>query len=222
MTFYDDTTGERMELSGASLGNWVAKTHFLLSDGLGLGPGDRAFVDLPLHWQRLVVWFGAWSAGLEVVSDAAGADVALVSADRAGAATVVDEVFALALAPWGRGFDADAEPPENTQDFVVAVRPQPDAWASVRPPAGSDDPAFDGLSRSALVAAARALAGERGLAAGARVAVSDTSPEADRPEAVLAVLGVAGSLVLTRTAIAGADPQASARRERQERVTHQL
>lgn len=226
MTFYDDTTGERMELSAASLGNWVAKTHFLLLDELGLGPGDRAFVDLPPHWQRLVVWLGVWSAGLEVVTDADAADVAFVSADRAGSAAPVDDVFALALAPWGRGFDGGALPPEGTQDFVVAVRPQPDAWGSVRATAGPDDVAFDGLTRGELIAASRALAVERGLASGARVAVSDASPGADRPETVLAVLSVAGSLVLTRTSAsttgAAPDTVATARREAQERVTDRL
>jgi uncharacterized protein (TIGR03089 family) len=211
-----------MELSAASLGNWVAKTHFLLLDELGLGPGDRAFVNVPLHWQRLVVWLGVWSAGLEVVTAVDGADVAFVSAERAGSAGTVDDVFALALAAWGRGFDAGTRPPAGTQDFVVAVRPQPDAWGSVRPAAGPEDPAFDGLSRRELVTAGRALAAERGLAPAARVAVSETSPDADRPEAVLAVLSVGGSLVLTRGAASGAvptDPEASARRESQERVT---
>jgi uncharacterized protein (TIGR03089 family) len=224
VTFYDDTSGERMELSAASLGNWVAKTHFLLLDELGLGPGDRAFVDLPLHWQRMVVWLGVWSAGLEVVTDADGADVGFVSSERAGAAAAIDDVFVLALAAWGRGFDGGALPPEGTQDFVVAVRPQPDAWASVRATAGPSDPAFDGLSRAELVAAGRALAVERGLDPGARVAVSDASPGADRPETLLAVLSVAGSLVLTRTAASGpmASPGAAARRDGQERVTHHL
>ena len=42
LTWYDDATGERTELSGATLANWVAKTANLLVDGLGLGPGDRA------------------------------------------------------------------------------------------------------------------------------------------------------------------------------------
>ncbi len=51
LTWYDDATGERTELSGATLANWVAKTANLLVDGVGLGPGDRAGVLLPPHWQ---------------------------------------------------------------------------------------------------------------------------------------------------------------------------
>ena len=67
LTWYDDATGERTELSGATLANWVAKTANLLVDGIGLGPGDRAGVSLPPHWQTAGVLLGCWSAGVEVV-----------------------------------------------------------------------------------------------------------------------------------------------------------
>jgi uncharacterized protein (TIGR03089 family) len=39
LTWYDDATGERVELSGVTLDNWVAKTANLLVDGCGLTPG---------------------------------------------------------------------------------------------------------------------------------------------------------------------------------------
>jgi len=42
VTYYDEASGERSELSAKSLANWVAKTHFLLTDELGLGVGDSA------------------------------------------------------------------------------------------------------------------------------------------------------------------------------------
>ena len=221
VTFYDDATGERMELSGASLGNWVAKTHFLLTDELGLGPGDRAFVALPLHWQRLVVWLGAWSAGLEVVTRPDGAQVGFVSTERAGEAHRIDDVFTLALASWGRGFDAASPgPPPGTQDFVVAVRPQADAWASVHSSASADDPAFDAMSRAELSTAARNLAAELDLAPGARLGIDDTSRAAERPEAVLAALSVAGSVVLTR--FPSSDPAVLERRVEQEHISLRL
>src|SRR5215475_15146252 len=63
LTFYDDATGERTELSGTTLDNWVAKTANLLVDGCGLGPGDRAAVLLPPHWQTAAILLGAWAAG---------------------------------------------------------------------------------------------------------------------------------------------------------------
>src|SRR5215468_371295 len=62
ITWYDDATGDRAELSGATLANWVAKTANLLVDGGGLGPGDRAAVLLPPHWQTAAVLLGCWSA----------------------------------------------------------------------------------------------------------------------------------------------------------------
>jgi len=67
ITFYDDATGERVELSGVTLDNWVAKTANLLVDTLGLSPGDRVAVDLPAHWLAVVILLAAWSAGLEVL-----------------------------------------------------------------------------------------------------------------------------------------------------------
>ena len=50
MTYYGDGSHDRAELSARSLANWVAKTHFLLTDELGLGRGNIAYVDLPAHW----------------------------------------------------------------------------------------------------------------------------------------------------------------------------
>lgn len=41
VTFYDDATGERVELSARTFDNWVAKTANLLQDELNAGPGDR-------------------------------------------------------------------------------------------------------------------------------------------------------------------------------------
>ncbi len=65
-TLYDDAVGERTELSGRSLANWVNKTANLLVDGCGLGVGDVAAVRLPAHWQTAAVLLGCWSAGLLV------------------------------------------------------------------------------------------------------------------------------------------------------------
>src|SRR3954447_10787830 len=64
VTFYDDASGDRTELSGATVDNWVAKTANLLVDGAGRGPGDAAAVLLPPHWQTAAILLGAWAAGL--------------------------------------------------------------------------------------------------------------------------------------------------------------
>ncbi|MEP6853760.1 MAG: TIGR03089 family protein [bacterium] len=212
LTFYDDTTGERAELSAASLGNWMAKTHFLLGNELGLGPGDRAAVGLPLHWLQPVVLLGCWSAGLEVLTTPGTTDVAFADVTHLPEVNAA-EVLALALQPWGRGFDGP--PPPGTTDYVTAVRPQPDAWAAVNFPAGPDDPALDGVGRRELVDAAGARAGELDLADGARVLVRDPFPAEPDVLTLVAVLAVGGSLVLVRHGRADAE----AARVAQEGVT---
>lgn len=61
LTFYDDATGERTELSYATTENWVAKTANCLRDGLGVAPGDRVRVDPGVHWRRVVETFACWA-----------------------------------------------------------------------------------------------------------------------------------------------------------------
>lgn len=60
LTWYGD---ERVELSYATFGNWVAKTANLLRDGYDVQPGDAVAVDLPPHWQSVAVAFGVRLAG---------------------------------------------------------------------------------------------------------------------------------------------------------------
>src|SRR5689334_12597573 len=69
LTYYDQATGERTELSGVSLGNWVAKTANLLVDGCGLAPDAPVGVKLPPHWQTAAVLLGCWLAGVVVETD---------------------------------------------------------------------------------------------------------------------------------------------------------
>lgn len=205
VTFYDEATGERTELSVRSLANWVAKTHFLLMDELGLGVGDPAYVDLPVHWISVPVLLGCWSAGLDVVSDPAGAAVAFVTATPPGIA----DTYAVALDSAARGFGGS--PPAGTSDYVTSVRPQPDAWATVHPPASPADPALSGVSRAEVVARAQARAGELDLAAGARVLTTHD----DWLDALLVPLAIGGSLVIVRNA----ETDVVARRAEQERVS---
>ena len=54
VTYYDESSGERIELSATSFANWVNKTANLIRDEMGLSEGEAIFLDLPLHWQSLV------------------------------------------------------------------------------------------------------------------------------------------------------------------------
>src|ERR1700733_9071359 len=83
ITYYDDGTGERIELSAVTLANWAAKTANLLRDELGAGPASRVAVLLPPHWQTAAVLFGVWWIGAEVLlGSPLEADIALCTADR--------------------------------------------------------------------------------------------------------------------------------------------
>jgi uncharacterized protein (TIGR03089 family) len=198
VTFYDQATGERAELSGKSLANWVAKTHFLLTDALGLGVGSSAYVSSRAHWMVVPVVVGCWTAGLRITTDPAGADVAFVSADRLDEAAGVLDVFALSLHALGAPFPGG--PPEGAEDYVVASRPMPDA---VIAPASSSDPALDDESRADLVSRLGAEASSRGLAEGVRLLSTDPW---DGPSDWLMAIGLplirGGSLVL----VANPDP----------------
>jgi len=108
VTFYDDASGERSELSAKSLANWVAKTFFLLTDELGLGVGDRAFVAVSAHWIALPVLLGSWTAGLGVTRDPGAAAVAFVGPDTVDLAAGVPDVFAVAPDAAARGFEGVA------------------------------------------------------------------------------------------------------------------
>lgn len=75
ITWYGDG-GERVELSGAVLENWVNKTANLLVEEFDAGPGTRVLLDLPPHW-RTVVWaLATWRVGACVTLDGS-ADVVI-------------------------------------------------------------------------------------------------------------------------------------------------
>jgi uncharacterized protein (TIGR03089 family) len=218
VTFYDDATGERAELSAKSLANWVAKTHFLLLDELGAAPGDRAFVRLPVHWLAAPILLGCWYAGLEVVTDPAAATVAFGDADSLLAALPaplvqrLDAVFAVSLLSMAR----PSTPPPEMADYASSVRPMPDSWATVRAQAGPADPGLAGQSRAELAATAHRTAAELGLAAGGRLLwTAPWSTHQDWIAALLAPLAVGGSVVLVRNP----DPGSAASRAEAEKVT---
>ena len=133
ITYYDDATGERIELSGATLANWAAKTGNLLRDEMGAGPASRVAVLLPAHWQTAAVLFGVWWIGAEAVLGAADADVALCTADRLGEAdgTGAGEVAVLSLDPFGR---PSPDLPIGVTDYATAVRVHGDQIVPERRP----------------------------------------------------------------------------------------
>jgi uncharacterized protein (TIGR03089 family) len=213
VTYYDEATGERTELSAKSLANWVAKTHHLLGDELGLAVGDTAVLAVPAHWLSVPMLLGCLTAGLALTTDG-DAEVAFASAASVDAVGGVPDVYAFAPESAAVGFRG--EPPAPALDYVAAVRPQADAWASVQMPAGPDDPCLPGLSRGEVAARAAAT----GLAPGARVLTTRTWASAgDWVDTVLAPIAVGGSVVFVTNC---ADDGVLERRMSQERATVRL
>ena len=212
VTWYDETPGRgaRVELSARSLANWAAKTAGLVTDELGLGPGDRVFVDPVAHWVLPGLLAGIWNAGPEVVTTgAAGPLDAAVVARGAGTRPAADEVFTLDPASpllLGAADDAPGSPPDS-RDLPTALRPHPDRPAPARGAAG--DAALDGRTRTDLAAAATARAGRLGLTPTAgRLLWSGPLAGDALVTAVLAPWAVGGSLVLVTTAPGVAAPTA--------------
>ncbi|MEQ6902871.1 TIGR03089 family protein [Nocardioides sp. YIM 152588] len=142
VTFYDDATGERVELSVTTYANWVAKAGSLLVDELGLERGDRLRIDLPPHWLGPVFLGAAWLAGL-VVSDADDPEAVVCgpgSLDRWAGEADDRVVLACALLPLGVRFRDGV--PAGVHDVGVEVWSQPDAFTPWDPPSG-EDPALE-------------------------------------------------------------------------------
>ena len=176
LTHYDDASGERTELSGATLANWVAKTANLLVDGVGLSTGDHATIWLPPHWQTAAVLLGSWSAGLTVgygEPTAEAASVAFASAEVLETdppIAAVDEKFVLGLAPMGRPM---VTVPDGWTDYVTAVRGHGDHFAaSVAASAVAlVDPDGTPVTQSALVQRAQQRAEQLGIPPATRVLI---------------------------------------------------
>ena len=151
LTFHDDATGERTELSVATFANWVAKTANLLVDDLAAGPGDVLELRLPVHWQGAVWLQAAWSAGLAVrLGDRPPGgpepavavvthDPAAGAADRpAGAGPASGgEVVSLGLGPLGLPRPGVAPADPMTVDYDRSVHAHGDRFVAAGAPAPS-------------------------------------------------------------------------------------
>ncbi|WP_457109964.1 TIGR03089 family protein [Marmoricola sp. URHA0025 HA25] len=126
VTFYDDASGERTELSVKTFANWVSKTANLYADELMLDPGDAIRIDLPVHWLGPVFLGAAWSCGLELAGDA---EVAIVGPDgvESGAQTTI----ACSLTPFATRF-TDPLPP-GVLDHGVLWPGQSDVFSPTAP-----------------------------------------------------------------------------------------
>nr|WP_091652982.1 TIGR03089 family protein [Micromonospora pallida] len=232
LTYYDDATGERTALSAVQLGGWAARTAGLLRAGCGLGPGSRAAVLLPPHWQTAAVLLGCWAAGVAV--SFRGRATAGLAALGPGVDEPLDASFVarhrvddwldnppeathrfvLGLGPAGA---PTAEPPTGYLDFLTEARRYPDSLPPYAVVRQSDPASVDGTSYRQWGELARELADLRGLRRGDRVLVDVA--EHDEPVTwLLAPLAVGASLVVC----ANLDPDRVDDRIAAEQVTRLL
>ena len=208
MTFYDDATGERVELSRLSFDNWVAKTANLIQDDLAATPGEIISILLPVHWQALVWLAACWETRLVAAPglDPAKADHAVVDPDHlAAAGRSPGERIALPLLPLGGRFgEHGMDPlPPGLLDYAAEVPRHGDRFASLSGPARPDDPALlldaRTYTQAALAAHGRDRGHELGLHRAARVLTDREASTMDGiTDAFLAPLAVGGSTVLCR------------------------
>jgi uncharacterized protein (TIGR03089 family) len=216
ITYYDDATGERIELSTATLANWAAKTGNLLRDEFGAGASTRVAVLLPAHWQTAAVLFGIWWIGAEVVLERGESDIALCTANRLAdadeAVGQTGEIAALSLDPFGRPV---ADLPVGITDYATSVRVHGDQITPERHPG----PALDGRSVTDIVAAAHGSAVAQGLTASDRALSSAGWNTADGlVDNLLAVFVVGASLVQ----VANPDAATRERRKQTEKITREI
>ena len=222
LTWYDDGTGERVELSVATYANWVAKAASLLVEEHDLERGDVVLVDLPSHWLGPVFLGAAWTAGLAVAfpsSEVAANAVVCGPASLTTWAPRADDlpVLACSLLPMGVRF-ADPLPP-GVHDVGVEVWGQPDAFTPYDPPDGSDAALVDGpVTQDELFGSQVAAGSSQNSTGGDRLLLTANPASPPGVAAVSRPLVSGGSLVL----VAGADPARLDAIAEAERVTLRL
>ncbi|MER6939411.1 TIGR03089 family protein [Nocardioides sp. NPDC127514] len=194
VTFYDEASGERQELSTTTYANWVAKASGLLLDEHGLERGDSIRIDLPTHWLATVFLGAAWNTGL-VVTDSDSPDAVVCGPDTLSAwadDAAKRPTLACSLLPFGVRF---ADPlPQGVHDVGIEVWGQPDAFTPWDPPAADDAAtSWDGVETSHAD-----LFGGDGKAVRLLSTVPSASPAG--AELLASLLAGGGSLVLVTNA----------------------
>ena len=236
LTWYGPS-GERIELSGHVLDNWVTKTTNLLVEEFTAGPGTRVLLDLPPHW-RTVVWaFAVWRAGACVVLPGAGrtdGDCDVVVTDRPDRMSDTGpEIVAVALPALARRFDGvlppgamDAAGAVMTYGDVLTWLPEPDTSREALDVGGHEVSHQELLGWASGTSGASAPPSAPAAAAGPGPGRVLLEPGADDVPAVLAgaltVYAGLGSLVLCAPEVGAelaADPVRRQRLVETERIT---
>jgi uncharacterized protein (TIGR03089 family) len=222
LTWYG-SGGERIDLSGRVLANWMIKATNLLLEEAEAGPGTRVLVDLPVHWRTLIWTCAAWTTGATVVLP--GADDCARRGDSYSPGDVVVTtrpelvppgplVIAVALPALAMHYPGSL--PARAIDGAADLMTYPDALGAL-PPLEADATglvAAGGASAPAhrdLLAWAGAVAGRERWPDVPRVLSVSTDPAAVLA-AAMAAWSSGGSIVLVTDRALDADAVARAER----------
>ncbi|HIV56552.1 MAG TPA: TIGR03089 family protein [Candidatus Stackebrandtia faecavium] len=206
ITFYDDATGERTELSYLTFDNWVSKTANMLCGGFDCEPEDTAHIDLPTHWLTAAITVGTWRAGL-TLTDAADADVAFHHESDAARLpkTPGTQRCLVSTLPLSIGLrDPEAKAAEQRAeaiDFLSDVRGHGDDFMPITPvtqeTSALQRPGGEDWTQASLIAAASARADELGISAGQRSMFTDPEYTVAGMDWILVPLVTQGSVVVS-------------------------
>lgn len=158
ITYYRGS-GVRMELSAATLDNWVAKAGAYLADEFDLESDAVVRLDLPLHW-LVPVWCQAvWSRGWAVTVTDTGnqvtaTDLVITTAERVGLHRDALDVVACATNPFGTPLGAACPP--GAADALADLRIYPDQVSLPLPAPDATVVVADGVRIDGPTAIARA------------------------------------------------------------------
>lgn len=226
LTFLDEATGERVELSYTTFGNWLAKTANLIQDDLMAQSGDRIAVTAPPHWVTAVWAVAPLLTGVAVDpwGDPAAAHTVVTHAAEdalTAARACPGERLALSLLPLGRPFDTA---PDGFRDYAAEVRGHGDRFAAFDPPGPGTEALVVGgriLTHRELVSVAAEHAAQNGLENGTRLLVdarTDGFGGAELIDWLYAPLHAGAAVVLVR----GAGEERLERIAETERATRRL
>jgi len=197
VTFYEDTPGpthgERIELSGKVVNNWISKAGNALQDEYDLGLGSVVRLALPPHWRALYWAFAVWSVGGTVDCTRDGAPDLLICDDPDLAATLDQpptDVVLVTLAALARVHPGPV--PAGVMDEARELATYGDQFSALADPAPDDVALISGRGHTAY----KSVVPQRDWPAGARVSLSGDL--VDVLESTLAAWAVDGSVVLAR------------------------
>lgn len=122
LTYYNDSSGERIEVSARVLSMWASKASHWLTDEMLVDAGGRVLPDLPpRHWRSIYWTFAVWSIGAEIRTSGGPDSVDAVVAMAPGSGDIVEPEASLAMSqltafPDRFGAIVDAAPHDLAMD----------------------------------------------------------------------------------------------------------